>query len=80
MSSPLKAIREKCLACCNDSYNEVRSCTVESCPLFYFRFGKNPNRKVRKMSDEQKAAAIERLKRARTAKAEGIVNVNFINQ
>jgi uncharacterized protein YbjQ (UPF0145 family) len=32
------------------------------------------------MSDEQKAAAIERLKRARTAKAEGIVNVNFINQ
>jgi len=80
MLSPIKAIRAKCLDCCNDSYTEVKECTVESCPLFYFRFGKNPNRKPRKLSDEQKAAAIERLKKARTAKVKEIVDVNFVNQ
>ena len=42
--TPLKAIRAKCLDCCCDSSNEVRSCTVEKCPLYPFRFGKNPNR------------------------------------
>jgi len=68
MLSPIKAIRAKCLDCCNDSYIEVKECVVESCPLFYFRFGKNPNRKARKMTDEQKAALAERLKKARKLK------------
>lgn len=42
--TPMKAIRAKCLDCCCGSSNEVRSCTVEKCPLYPFRFGKNPNR------------------------------------
>lgn len=42
--SPLKAIRLKCLDCCCGSSNEVKLCTVEKCPLYLFRFGKNPNR------------------------------------
>lgn len=42
--SPLKAIRLKCLDCCCGSSNEVKLRTVERCPLYPFRFGKNPNR------------------------------------
>ncbi len=69
MPSPLKAIRLKCLDCCLGSSKEVKECTVESCPLFYFRLGKNPNRKPRKvMSEEQRTAAGERMKKAREAK------------
>lgn len=42
--SPLKAIRLKCLDCCCGSSNEVKLCTVKHCPLYPYRFGKNPNR------------------------------------
>jgi len=63
MTSPLKAIRAKCLDC---SFNakEVRLCTVTECALHPFRFGKNPFIK-REMTEEQKAAASERLAKAR---------------
>lgn len=39
----LKAIRAKCLDCCSGSFNEVRDCGLTDCPLFHFRFGKNPD-------------------------------------
>lgn len=42
--TPLKAVRLKCLDCSNGSSNEVKLCPVEKCPLYPFRFGKNPNR------------------------------------
>lgn len=42
--TPMKAIRAKCLDCCCGSSNEVRLCTIENCPLYSYRFGKNPNR------------------------------------
>lgn len=42
--TPMKAIRAKCLDCCCGSSNEVRLCTIEKCPLYPYRFGKNPNR------------------------------------
>lgn len=42
--SPLKAIRLRCLDCCGDSAMEVRLCPAITCPLYPFRFGKNPNR------------------------------------
>ena len=42
--TPMKAIRAKCLDCCCNSSNEVRLCAVEKCPLYPYRFGKNPNR------------------------------------
>lgn len=38
----MKAIRQKCLDCCNGQMKEVRSCTVKNCPLFAFRNGKRP--------------------------------------
>lgn len=59
ITSPLKAIRAKCLDC-NYTSPEVKACPCKACPLYHFRFGKNPFRK-RKMTDEQKAASVARL-------------------
>lgn len=42
--TPLKAIREKCLDCVCGVTVEVRRCVCINCPLFPFRFGRNPNR------------------------------------
>jgi hypothetical protein len=46
-SSPLAAIRAKCLACCCGSFKVVRFCTCDgvnstACPLWSFRFGRRP--------------------------------------
>ena len=65
LQSPLKAIRAKCLDCCYDSANEVKLCVAENCPLYPFRFGKNPFRTKREMTDEQREAAKARLAEAR---------------
>jgi hypothetical protein len=40
--SPLRALRLKCLDCCNESAQEVRLCTAVDCPSWPFRMGKNP--------------------------------------
>lgn len=37
---PIKAIRAKCVECSADQINEVRNCTVTSCPLYEYRFGR----------------------------------------
>ena len=65
ITSPVKAIRAKCLDCCCANSTEVKLCPASECPLHPFRFGKNPYRVQREMTDEQKAAAAERLKKAR---------------
>lgn len=65
--SVLKAVREKCLDCCCGQALEVKLCPAEDCPLWIYRFGKDPTRK-RTMTEEQKQAAAERLKQARLAK------------
>lgn len=41
-TSPNRAIRAKCLDCCCGNAAEVRRCPTEKCPLWEFRFGKNP--------------------------------------
>jgi hypothetical protein len=43
--TPLKAIRAKCLDCVAEQPQEVRFCPSESCPLWPYRMGHNPNRK-----------------------------------
>ena len=63
--SPLKAIRLFCLDCCGGSSNDVKICSAAKCALYPFRFGKNPFRAKRELSDEQRAAMAERLKKAR---------------
>jgi hypothetical protein len=40
--SPLKAARSHCLWCCNGSTLDVRLCASEACPLWLYRFGRNP--------------------------------------
>lgn len=60
-TNAVKAIREKCLDCCCGSANEVKLCGIEKCPLYPFRFGKNPYRKKRELTEEQRQALIERM-------------------
>lgn len=43
-TTPLRAIRAKCLDCCCDSPKEVKLCPSQNCPLWPFRFGHNPAR------------------------------------
>jgi len=64
--NPMKAIRAKCLDCNGNAY-EVRLCPCEDCALWPFRLGKNPFRKPRSLTDEQKEAAAERLNNARNS-------------
>lgn len=64
---PLKAIRNKCLWCSGDSKHETKLCPNEQCPLWPFRLGKNPFI-IRELTEEQRAAAGERLKKAREAR------------
>ena len=55
--TPIKAIRAKCLDCmCGSSY-EVELCPCGDCPLFPYRFGKNP---YIILSDEERERRAER--------------------
>ena len=58
-----KAIKDKCLECCNNQANEVKLCEIEDCPLHKYRLGKNPDKKKREMTDEQREAFAERMKK-----------------
>ena len=57
-TNPVKVIREKCLDCCYGSAKEVELCPCQNCPLWPFRFGKNPYRKKREMSEKQKTVLL----------------------
>lgn len=57
--SPLRALRLKCLDCCNESSQEVRLCTAVGCPSWPFRMAKNPWR--RKLDPQERAALQARL-------------------
>lgn len=68
ITNPVKAIRKYCVGCAGNAY-EVEKCPIEECSLFPFRFGMNPFRTKRELTDEQRAALAERLKKAREAKS-----------
>lgn len=40
--TPMKAIRKKCLECCNGQVKEVRLCLVKNCALYVYRSGHRP--------------------------------------
>ena len=42
--TPMKAIRAKCLECCNQQFYEVRLCTVTRCSLYPYRMGHRPKK------------------------------------
>ena len=64
--NPMKAIRAKCLDC-NGTASEVKLCPCKGCALWPFRLGKNPYRKPRNLTEEQRKAAAERLNNARNS-------------
>ena len=68
ITNPMKAIRAFCVECCGGSPNEVKLCPAQNCQLYAFRSGKNPYRSKRELTDEQRAAAAERLRQAREKK------------
>lgn len=63
-TNPVKAIREFCIDCCGGSRETVKNCPSANCALYPFRMGKNPFRK-REMTEEQRKAAADRLRKAR---------------
>lgn len=67
--SPLKQIRLYCLQCVCGSSDEVKRCSIKDCPLWSFRFGKNPFRTKRTVSEEQKEAFRSRMENYRNNKA-----------
>jgi len=44
-NTPLQAIRLNCLECGDGTPKQVRGCHIDDCPLYPFRFGRNPQRK-----------------------------------
>ena len=65
ITNPIKAIRAYCVECSCGSTAEIKECPVTKCPLYPFRFGKNPYRQRREMSEEEKQVLADRLKEAR---------------
>lgn len=45
ITSPMKAIRAKCMDCTDGQYTEIDECPITDCPLYAFRYGKNPYHK-----------------------------------
>ena len=54
--TPIKAIRAMCLDCVGHSAEEVKLCTDPLCPLYPYRFGKNPARKGQGSKESAKKA------------------------
>jgi hypothetical protein len=44
--TPLQAVRQKCLWCCNGSAHEVALCDAQACPSWPFRFGRKPTAEI----------------------------------
>jgi len=64
--NPLRAIRAHCMECANTA-PEVRLCNLTKCPLHPFRFGTNPYRQARVLTEEQKSQLAARLTGALSA-------------
>jgi hypothetical protein len=57
--SPLRALRLKCLDCCNDSAQEVRLCTAVDCPSWPYRMGRKPW--LAPLDEDERASRLARL-------------------
>ena len=63
--SPLRALRLKCLDCCNESAQEVRLCTAVDCASWPFRLAKNPW--LSPLSAEARAQRADLMRRNRVS-------------
>ena len=70
LRSPAKAIRAYCLDCTAGQTKEVELCPIERCPLYPFRFGKNPFHTKREMTEEERAKRAKILEQAREKQKE----------
>ena len=62
-TTPLRAIRQQCLRCVSGNPNHVKECTEENrCTLWKYRLGKNPNKKKRVLTEEQREVIRQRFK------------------
>lgn len=64
--SPLQSIKNFCIDCMGGQQRLVKDCPSKSCPLWAYRLGKSSRK--REMTEEQRQAATERLRKAREAK------------
>ena len=69
--TPMAVMRAKCLDCCAGQESEIRKCVAIACAIWPYRMSANPFRAKRSMTDEQRAEAGDRLKRARAGKLDG---------
>ena len=68
IKSPLKAIKTFCVEECNcGNYTYTKTCVDHKCPLYPFRLGKNPYRKGREFTEEEKERFRERMIVARVS-------------
>lgn len=63
LHNPVKAIRAKCMRCSCDNPVEIDKCPIVDCPLYPFRYGKNPYRAKTVLSEEEKQRRAVRLRR-----------------
>ena len=66
--TPLQAIKAFCYQCAGENRNYVTECGAPDCPLYPYRKGHTAS--GRKLTEDQKAAAVERLKKAREKKVQ----------
>jgi hypothetical protein len=55
----VKTIRKHCLYCMNGDWRLIKSCHTVNCPLYSFRYGKNPNFISRKVGDSRRSEGIK---------------------
>ena len=63
--TPQKAIRMHCLDCSGYIKKDIKDCVIPDCPLYDFRMGKNPYRKKRVLTEEQKEKLAAQLAKGR---------------
>lgn len=67
--NPVKAIRRHCMECVCGSPYAIESCSAYSCLLYPFRFGTNPYRSSKELSEDEKNELVKRLKEAKNKQA-----------
>jgi hypothetical protein len=73
LKSPLRTIRLHCISC-NGTANEVGLCPVVKCLLYPYRFGKDPRRVKRELTDEQRKSIRERFAKKHSPLIKGEIN------
>ena len=59
--TPLQAIKKFCYECSGKDNKEVEMCPSKKCPLYIYRYGKDPKLK-KTLTEEEKSKLKDRLK------------------